>query len=242
MSARRPGRGLFVTGTDTGVGKTMVSVALLRLALRRGLTPIPFKPAETGCDPHPADARALWLAAKPPIAEADACLYALRLPAAPALAAASEGLQIDPQRITERADALAAKGDLLIVEGAGGLLVPYTIGVTCADIAARLRLPLLVVARTALGTVNHTALTLREAARASLEVAGVILNRTTEAEGPHESGNAELIAELTGQRPLGTLPWLPPELARDPDAAADALATSIGEPALAKLLGARIPS
>ena len=240
MSPHPAGRGLFVTGTDTGVGKTVVSVALLRLAQRRGLTPIPFKPAETGCDPYPADARALWLAARSPVAEADVVLYPFRLPAAPALAAAAEGAFIDLQRIADRASALAAKGDLLIVEGAGGLLVPYAAGVTCAEIAARLRLPLLVVARTALGTVNHTALTLREAARASLEIAGVILNRTTETEGPHEKGNSDLIAQLTGQRPLGTLPWLRPELARDPDAAADALAASVGEPALQKLLGARL--
>ncbi len=239
MSPHPPRRGLFVTGTDTGVGKTMVSIALLRLAQRRGLTAIPFKPAETGCDPHPADARALWLAARAPVAEADVVLYAFRLPAAPAQAAAAEGARIDLQRIADRASALAAKGDFLLVEGAGGLLVPYAPGVTCADIAARLRLPLLVVARTALGTVNHTALTLREAARASLEVAGLILNRTTETEGPHETGNAELISDLTGQRPLGTLPWLRPEMAGDPDAVADALAMSIGEPALEKLLGAR---
>ena len=239
MSLSPVGRGLFVTGTDTGVGKTLVSVALLRLALRRGLRPIPFKPAETGCDPHPADGRALWRAARPPVAEADVVLYAFRLPAAPAQAARAEGAQIDLQRIAEKASELAAKGDLLIVEGAGGLLVPYAAGVTCADVAARLRLPLLVVARTALGTVNHTALTVREAARASLEIAGVILNRTSETEGPHETGNADLIAQLTGQRPLGTVPWLRPELAGDPDAAADALATSIGEPALEKLLGAR---
>jgi dethiobiotin synthetase len=233
-------RGLFVTGTDTGVGKTIVSVALLRLALRSGLTAIPFKPAETGCASHPADARALWLAARPPVAEADVCLYAFRLPAAPAQAAAAEGAQIDLERIADRANVLSAKGDVLIVEGAGGLLAPYAAGVTCADIAARLGLPLLIVARTALGTVNHTALTVREAARASLQVAGVILNRTTEIEAPHETGNADLIAQLTGQRPLGTLPWLPPEMAHDPDAAADALATSIGEPALKKLLGARL--
>jgi dethiobiotin synthetase len=239
VSPLPPGRGLFVTGTDTGVGKTLVSVALLRLAQRRGLTPIPFKPAETGCDPYPADARALWLAARPPIAEADVVLYAFRLPAAPAQAAAAEGAHIDLQRIADRASALAAKGGLLIVEGAGGLLVPYAAGVTCADIAARLRLPLLVVARTALGTVNHTALTLREAARASLEVAGVILNRTSETEEPHEIGNADLISDLTGQRPLGILPWLGPELARDPDSAADALTMSIGEPAVERLLNAR---
>lgn len=230
-------RGLFVTGTDTGVGKTLVSVALLRLARRRGLTAIPFKPAETGCDPHPADARSLWLAARPPVDEADVCLYAFPLPAAPAQAAAAEGAQIDLQRIADRATALSAKGDLLIVEGAGGLLVPYADGVTAADIAARLGLPVLIVARTGLGTVNHSALTLREAERSSLELAGLILNRTTEATGPHEAGNAELIAKLTGHRPLGTMPWLPPEKTGDPDAAADALAACLGEPALAKLLG-----
>jgi len=237
MRPGRFGRGLFVTGTDTGVGKTLVSVALLRLAQRRGLKPIPFKPAETGCDPHPADARALWGAARAPVAEAEVCLYALRLPAAPALAASAEGVRIDLQRIAEHAAKLADAGDLLIVEGAGGLLVPYGDGVTCADIAARLDLPLLIVARTSLGTINHTALTFREAERASLEVAGVILNRTTEAEGPHEAGNAALITDLTGQRPVGTLPWLPPERASDPDAVADALLTSIGEPVLDKLLG-----
>lgn len=216
----------------------MVSGALLRLALRRGLTAIPFKPAETGCDPHPADARALWLAAGSPVAEADVCLYAFRLPAAPAQAAAAEGVHIDLERIAAQATALSARGDVLIVEGAGGLLAPYAAGVTCADIAARLRLPLLVVARTALGTISHTALTLREAARASLEVAGVILNRTTAIEEPHEAGNADLIAQLTGRHPLGTLPWLRPELAGNPDAAADALAISIGEPALERLLRA----
>jgi dethiobiotin synthetase len=240
VSSPPPGRGLFVTGTDTGVGKTTISVALLRLARRRGLIAIPFKPAETGCAPHPADARSLWLAARPPVDEADVCLYAFRLPAAPAHAAAAEGAQIDLQRIADRASALSAKGDLLIVEGAGGLLVPYADGVTAAGIAARLRLPVLVVARTGLGTINHSALTLREAERSSLEIAGLILNRTTEEEEPHETGNADLIAKLTGHRPLGTMPWLPPETARDPDAVADALAACLGAAALAKLLGDRL--
>jgi dethiobiotin synthetase len=240
VSAHPSRRGLFVTGTDTGVGKTVISVALLRLAHRRGLRPIPFKPAETGCDPHAADARALWLAAGRPVPEGEVCLYALRLPAAPAQAAAAEGVRIDPERITDQASALATKGDVLIVEGAGGLLVPYVPGVTCAELAARARLPLLVVARTALGTVNHTALTLREAARASLQVAGVILNRTTEAPQPHEAGNADLIAELTGRRPLGTLPWLPADRAADPDALADALLSSIGDPAVDELLRVRL--
>ena len=228
-------RGLFVTGTDTGVGKTTISVALLRHARRKGLTPIPFKPAETGCASEPADARALWRAARPPVAETEVCLYAFRLPAAPAQAAAAAGSRIDLERIADHAACLAAKGDFLLVEGAGGLLVPYADGVTGADLAKRLGLPLLVVARTALGTVNHTALTLREADRAGLTIAGVILNQTEGAVGPHELGNADLIASLTGRRPLGPFPWLPPGADDDPDLLADALVASVGERAVEDL-------
>jgi dethiobiotin synthetase len=234
--ARR--RGLFVTGTDTGVGKTLVSAALLRYARRLGLVPIPFKPAETGCAPEPSDARALWRAAAPPVAEAEVCLYALRLPIAPAAAAEAEGVRIDLDRIADRADALAAKGDLLVVEGAGGLLVPYADGATGADVAKRLGLPLLVVARTALGTVNHTALTLREAERNGLTVAGLILNRTPGTDGPQEAGNAALIASLTGCQAIGTFPTLTPEAAADPDQLADALGAAVPERTLRMLLGA----
>ena len=89
---REPGRGLFVVGTDTGVGKTTVACGLLRLALRRGLRPVPFKPVETGCDPNPLDAWALWRASGERVAREGVCSYALRLPAAPALAAQSEGV------------------------------------------------------------------------------------------------------------------------------------------------------
>lgn len=232
-------RGLFVTGTDTGVGKTTLSVALLRYARRMGLRPIPFKPAETGCAPDPADALALWAAAQPPVAKADVCLYPFRLPAAPAQAAAAAGSAIDVDRIVEHARRLSASGDFLLVEGAGGLLVPYADGVTAADLARRLGLPLLVAARTALGTINHTALTLREAARADLPIAATILNRTSAAVDPHEPGNADLIAALTGRRPLGPFPWMPFGSAQDPDQLADALLTSLGEPALAELLASR---
>jgi dethiobiotin synthetase len=229
-------RGLFVTGTDTGVGKTTVSRALLRHARRIGLQPIPFKPAETGCLPVPADAHALWSAARPPIPQADTCLYALSLPAAPLQAAAAEGARIDVDQIVAHAHRLAEAGDFLLVEGAGGLLVPYADRVTAADLAARLGLPLLVVARTALGTINHTALTVREAERTGLELAAVVLNRTTASAEPHEGGNAELIATLTGRRPVGPLPWLAPSEVADADRLADALVAAIGAPALADLL------
>jgi len=231
------GAGLFVTGTDTGVGKTMVARALLHCARRRGLRPVPFKPVETGCDPEPEDARALWEAAGQPIPLAAVCPFALRMPAAPLLAAQEQGIAISVDDLVRRATHAAAGGDFLLVEGAGGLLVPYAPGATAADLAARLALPILIVARTALGTVNHTALTVREAARAGLEIAGLILSRATTDAGPQERGNDALIAATCGVTPLGTLPYLEDGHRRDIDALAAALTSSIGEQALARLLG-----
>ena len=229
-------RGLFVTGTDTGVGKTLVAAGLLRLARRQGLVPIPFKPVETGCDPEPADARRLWRAARPPIPPDDVCLHAFPLPAAPALAAAAAGRRLDIGVMAERARALAGHGDFLVVEGAGGLLVPYADGQTTADLAARLGLPLLVVGRTALGTINHVALTLAEAARRGLPVAGCILSRTEPEIGAHENGNVELIAAITGRRPLGVVPHLAADARDDDDRVADAVRDSVGD-GLRLLLG-----
>ena len=229
-------RGLFVTGTDTGVGKTLVAAGLLRLARRRGLVPIPFKPVETGCDPEPADARRLWRAATPPITADEVCPDPLPLPAAPALAAAAAGRRIDLVALADRAHALAARGDFLLVEGAGGLLVPYADGETTADLATRIGLPLLIVGRMALGTINHVALTIAEAKRRRLTIAGCILSRGDPEVGPHEGGNVELIAAVTGHRPLAVLPHLPAGERNDDDRVADALAHALGD-ALAVLLG-----
>ena len=236
MSSAGGLRGLFVTGTDTGVGKTLVSAGLLRLASRAGRVPIPFKPVETGCDPEPADARRLWRAAAPPIAADDVCVHALPLPAAPELAASAVGLRIDLDGLVERARRLALQGDFLLVEGAGGLLVPYAGALTTADLAARLGLPLLVVGRMALGTINHVALTLAEAGRRGLTVAGCLLNRTEPTIGPHEPGNLELIAAVSGRRPLGVVAHLPPALREDDDAAADAVRDAVGDEGLRLLL------
>jgi dethiobiotin synthetase len=229
--------GLFVTGTDTGVGKTLVAAGLLRLARRAGRVPIPFKPVETGCDPEPLDAHRLWRAAQPPVAPDEVCTHALPLPAAPALAAAELGLQINLQSLAARASDLGRRGDFLLVEGAGGLLVPYAGAQTAADLITLLDLPVLVVARTALGTINHVALTLAECTRRGLTLAGYVLNRTEPEVGGHEAGNAKLIADLTGRRPLGTVPHLPSPLRDDDDRVADAVRDAIGADALRALLG-----
>jgi len=164
-------------------------------------------------------------------------VHALLLPAAPALAAAAAGRTIDLIAVADRAYTVGQRGDFLVVEGAGGLLVPYAGSETTADLAARIGLPLLVVGRTALGTINHVALTLAEAARRRLRVAGYVLSRTQGDAGPHEAGNAEMIAAITGQRPLGTVPHLSPEASADDDRVADAVAEALGEDGVHALLG-----
>lgn len=230
-------RGLFVTGTDTGVGKTLVSCALLHCAARRGLRPVPYKPVETGCDPEPQDARTLWSAAGQPAPLDLVCPFAVRLPAAPLLAARAEGVTLTEEDLARGAERLSAHGDFLLVEGAGGLLVPYAPEVTAADLAARLQLPVLVVGRSALGTINHTALTVMEIRRRGLTLAGIILSQGTPRPGPQEYGNLELVFAVCGVRPLGTLPYLPDPASAGLDLLADRLTETIGEPAVARLLG-----
>jgi dethiobiotin synthetase len=233
----QPLRGLFVTGTDTGVGKTTIALGLLRYAGRRGRRPIPVKPVETGCAPDPADAIALWRAAGEPIPLDDVCPHRFPLPAAPSQAAAAAGVRLHLAHLAQHIRGVATRGDFLLVEGAGGLLVPYDDGATAADLASLLGLPLLVVARTALGTVNHTSLTLREASRGGLPVAGLILNQTTADEGPHAYGNADLIHAVTKVRAAGRLPYLPGEQKADPDHVADLLVAALGAPTLDRWLG-----
>jgi dethiobiotin synthetase len=231
------GQGLFIIGSDTGVGKTTIAVALARLAIRRGRRPVPYKPVETGCDPTPLDAERLWRAAGCPVPLDEVCPFALPLPAAPSAAAAARGVRIDLDDLDRRARALAPKGDLLIVEGAGGLLVPYNGGQTTADLAQRLALPVVVVGRVALGTVNHVSLTLSELGRRHAPIAGVVLVQTTPDRQPHEASNAPLIRDVTGIAPFGVFPYLPVAEREDPDRLADALVGAVSPTALAQLLG-----
>jgi dethiobiotin synthetase len=216
----RLGPGLFVTGTDTGVGKTVVSTGLLRLALRAGVRLVPFKPVETGVGPAgPSDARALLAASQhQDLALADVCPVTFPEPVAPAAAAHHHARPISIPRLLSAAGRLRRRGDALLVESAGGLLSPYTARATAADLAARMALPILLIARNGLGTINHTALCLAELRRRRLPVAAVLLVATTPAP-PHDERNAELISATTGVRPY-LLPFLADPT---PDAVADVL-------------------
>jgi dethiobiotin synthetase len=231
--ADNPLRGIFIAGTDTGVGKTHVACALLRHARNLGHRPVPFKPAETGADPTPDDADRLFEAAGPSVPRGEICLYPLPLPAAPQAAAEAASVTISADRILAHAHRLATAGDSLVVEAAGGLLVPYHPTLTGADLARLLGLPVLLVARTSLGTVNHTALTVNEIRRRGLDLLGIILCQTTPAAMPHEHSNIPLIRQLTGIAPLGVLPYV---TTPTPDTLAKALAENLPPAALAQLL------
>jgi adenosylmethionine-8-amino-7-oxononanoate aminotransferase len=224
-TAPEPLRGIFLIGTDTGVGKTTVGVGLLALARARGLAPVPFKPVETGATPDPEDALRLRSAAgRDALSREIICPYAFPPPVAPALAAEQASTRLTLADIISAARRAAAHGDFLLVESAGGVLSPYSEDLTAADIAAALGLPLLLVARNTLGTINHTALAVAELRRRHLPLVGVLLVNTTAESTPDRAHNPRFIRALTAVRMLGTLPFLP---VPTPDGLAAALRVNV---------------
>lgn len=196
-------RGLFVTGTDTGVGKTFVTCALARALREAGVDVGVMKPIETGVPAEgPEDARALRAAAGVEDPLELICPVRFALPASPEAAARAEGRAIPLGAIREAHEELARRHEFLLVEGAGGLLVPIDAGTDMADLARMLGLPLLVVARGALGTVNHTRLTLEAAEGRRLAVLGVVLSHATAELAASDERNLAGLRERLGERLL----------------------------------------
>jgi dethiobiotin synthetase len=201
--------GFVVVGTDTGVGKTLVSCGLLRLAVASDQPLVPFKPAESGCrHGRPKDAAALRAAARRPDLRLDQiCPFAFAAAVAPAAAAAATGQTLTRAAFVKAARTVSA-GAPLLVETAGGLLSPYSATFTPADLASALALPVLLIARNALGTINHTALALAEIGRRKIPLLGLLLVTTRPQRGLGAQQNAELIEALTGTRPDATIPYI----------------------------------
>jgi dethiobiotin synthetase len=204
--------GLFITGTDTSVGKTRVT-AILALALRqRGLRVGVMKPAETGCpvennQMQPQDSLFLRHISGCTAPQELVTPYTFLEPVAPVVAAEHEGRAISLDHIAACYAKLAAEHDIVLVEGAGGLLVHLTEQLTFLDLAARLELPILIVARNILGTLNHTALTATVAAQ-RCRVLGIVLNMldATIQEESQKSNAASL--QRWGRAPLlGCVPY-----------------------------------
>jgi dethiobiotin synthetase len=204
------GAGLFVTATDTGVGKTVVTAALAHALRDHGLAVGVCKPVQSGnlADDPDGDAAVLARLGSLDVPAGEVCVYAFAAPLAPRVAAEREGRRVELDPILERVRDLEESHDAVLVEGAGGLLVPLAAGVTIADLASHLAYPLLVVARPGLGTVNHTALTVAVARSFGLEVAGVVLNGSTDEADQSEAENPRMIEELAGVRVIGRTPRL----------------------------------
>jgi dethiobiotin synthetase len=174
------GSGIFVTGTDTGVGKTVVAVALLRALDAAGMRAIGMKPVAAGIDADAAlnaDVAALVAAANVAAPLGDINPYAFAPPIAPHLAAQLAGVAIDLDRIAAAHGRLAAAGDAVVVEGAGGVLVPLGLRTDMLDIPVRLGLPVLLVVGIRLGCLNHALLSALAIAGRGLRLAGWIANR-----------------------------------------------------------------
>jgi dethiobiotin synthetase len=197
-------RGLFITGTDTGVGKTYVGCAIAQLLKGGGLSVGVFKPAECGGD---QDIRALRKAAacSDPM---ELCLpYRLKRSLAPWVAAKLEGTEIRLPVIQKAHKALLKRHDGVLVEGAGGVLVPYHERLDGAGLARALGHPAVVVARPGLGSINHTLLTLEALRSRGVEPLCVMLNGLKGKPGPAESTNPSVIARLGRVVVFGPLPW-----------------------------------
>lgn len=259
-------RGVLVAGTDTGVGKTEIARALLHLLAREGLRPRALKAVETGCAPDaPEDALSLRAACGPPgdkLPLDRVCPYRFRMPAAPLVAAEAEGRAVDLEVLLSAARESAAEGPL-VVEVAGGLYVPLAREVAQAaleqaddaaaapaghlatnlDLAERLGLPVLLVGRAGLGTINHCALSAAALEQRGLTVLAIVLDHAQAAASDPARGadptlatNARMVAELTGLPVLGPAPFVADAAARP------AALCGLLEPVLRRLAGGGAPA
>ncbi len=206
--------GFFITGTDTDVGKTVVTACLSTLFKSQGIDFGVMKPIESGVDPEcssaaNSDAKFLMEVAESTDADDEVCPFRLKAPASPYQAAQMAGSSIQPESIIEKFKILQSRHNTMLVEGVGGLLVPITHDYSVADLALEIGLPIIIVSRIRLGTLNHTLLTINAARQYGLKIKGIILNR-------QEAGNLDevekqqgkLIEELSKVPILGTCPYI----------------------------------
>jgi dethiobiotin synthetase len=210
----RQHRGIFITGTDTGVGKTVVTAGIA-LALRRaGINAVVMKPVETGCVTRkrlrvPSDAtfHLSTLGIDEPLDLI--CPVRLRHPLAPMTAAEIEGETIDMRRIIQAYENLASRYDLVLVEGAGGLMTPVADGCLFSGLAAELGLNMLLIAGLRLGVINHTLLSLDHARNRGIYTLGIVFNRLTPGRPDAAARTSpDAIARFTSVPALGTFPHL----------------------------------
>ena len=207
------GTGIFITGTDTGVGKTFVACGLASLLTDSGYRVGVMKPAETGCvekdgELFPGDTARLKEASGCEEPLEKICPYRLKDPLAPSVAAERSGVTIDIGLLQKLYGEISSKHNITIVEGAGGLLVPLLPHYTYADLAKLLKLPVIVVAANRLGAINHLLLTLEHASCRGLRVLGYVLNHLESQPSLAAETNTDALRYLTAVSCLGEIPHI----------------------------------
>lgn len=219
-------KGFFITGTDTGVGKTIITAAIVKATRLLGLKACAMKPIETGCKTAAGGQQPEAVTGKKKslipsdgtflrnIAGADESLdmvtpVRFEKPLAPMAASEIEGVAVDLKKIRKAFLDLAEKYDALVIEGIGGLLVPIMKDYFVIELAAEFGFPLIVVARPGLGTINHTLLTVNYAVKEGLDVAGIIINYSRPPDGgPAEATNTDIIKQISRMPIIGVFPYL----------------------------------
>lgn len=202
-------RGVFVTGTDTEVGKTVLAAAITAAAVSRGMTIACYKPVVTGLDDDPGpfgrDHELLAMTANAGQAPEDVAPHRFGPAVSPHLAAELAGEQLDPEAMVAAAEAQAARADALVVEGVGGLMVPLAHEYLVRDLAGELGLPVVITARPGLGTINHSLLAVEACRAVALRIQAVVLTPWPDEPSAMERSNMETI-ERFGEVPVLGLP------------------------------------
>lgn len=206
-------KGIFITGTDTGVGKTFVAAGLIKAIRKKGINVCPMKPVETGCKIKngrlaPADAVKLLKASGIDESLDAVNPYRFRQPLAPAVAAENEGVVIKKGKIISAYNHLAKSYDFIVIEGAGGIMTPVYKEYLCLDMIKDIGLSLIIVSRPGLGTINHTLLTIEAAKNRGINVYGVIVNHTGSAvKDLSEESNPEIIKRIGKVKVMEIIPY-----------------------------------
>ncbi len=233
-------RGIFITGTDTGVGKTAVAAGIAMMLKEKGINVGVMKPIETGCmirdgtsfpvdtqrarralrgRLHPAlpvegatqapgiDGRFLIDAAGILDDPALVTPYQFKYPLAPMASAEMEGISIDLQRIRDAYNYLSSSYEFMVVEGVGGLMVPIKEGIFLSDLILLLDIPIMIVTRVSLGTINHTLLTIEHAKIKGIRIEGLIININKKETGLVEESNIKMLKGLSGLDSVNIVPF-----------------------------------
>ena len=208
-------RGIFITGTDTEVGKTVVAAGLAGALQAKGINVGVMKPVATGGTKtgHGLISNDVQFLVKSVKCGDELCIVnpiTLEMPLSPLVASRLENSPIELEKVGQAYNKLMERHDFVVVEGIGGILVPIKDGYLVADMIEELGLPIIIVARPGLGTINHTLLTIGEAQNRGINVMGFIINSINHGEtGPAERTNPQVIEEISGIPLLGVLPFDP---------------------------------